>query len=205
MLTIAQVFRDVFTVGHWAQFQQYTSRVRLLSIGDVSSGHASVWTILTCRCLDGALLPRLECLVGYAVDSIGLCYAVLLSPTIQPEELHLKTDEAVDDGTVCMVLQAVQAVLSSIRYLHVQHIREQGRPLTIPFWSLAQLHTPRATHRLILKDEMLRSLAKFSHLHVLELNLEKVPTFVEDERVEGFASPVRVCYLMYMFVAIQHT
>ncbi|OJT13811.1 hypothetical protein TRAPUB_9658 [Trametes pubescens] len=183
---MVQVFRDVITDEDWARFQQYASRVRLLSIGDVSSVRASVWTILTRRCLDGALLPPLERLVGYAVDSIALCYAVLLSPTIQ--ELHLRTDGAVDDGTVCMVLQAVQAVLSSIRHLHVQHIREQGRPSTVPFWSLAQLHTLKVTHRLILKDEMLCSLARFSHLCVLELHLEKVPTFVEDERVEGFAS-----------------
>lgn len=186
MLTMMQVFRDVITDEDWARFKQYASRVRVLCIGDVSLVHASVWTILTRRCLDGALLPRLECLVGYAIDSIGLCYTDLLSSTIQ--ELHLNTDESVDEGTVRMVLPAVRRLLSSVRRLHIRHNQELGRPSAIPFWSLAQLHTLKVTQRIILEDEMLRSLARFHNLQILELNVKKAPAVVEDEPLGGFTS-----------------
>ncbi|KAI0366769.1 hypothetical protein BV20DRAFT_971503 [Pilatotrama ljubarskyi] len=183
------MFTDNITDADWSRFQEYALRVRALHLGDVSELHTTVWILLTRRCPQGPLLPRLENLTGFKVDALSLCCTTLFSPSIR--RLELQVSPSVDASVVRMAVQAAQPALSAVHELTVDGksctSNGTGVPVTIPYWTLSQLHTLTVVHESTLTIPILESLAAFPSLRKLELRIKEVPKIQEGGLAPGFA------------------
>ncbi|KAI8978261.1 hypothetical protein BD414DRAFT_466320 [Trametes punicea] len=183
-----QMFTDALTNVDWIKFQEHALRVRELHLGDINKIHSTVWILMTQRFPHGPLLPRLERLTGFKIDSNSLSYATLFSPTIR--HLELEVEGEAEPGIVRMVVQAAQPTLASTLTLILgepEHTYPE-RPPDVAFWRSTQLHTLKLTQGAPLTIEAIKSLASFPNLRVLHLWISSMPDIREDEKFPGFAS-----------------
>lgn len=180
---------DVVTETAWTKFQGYARRVRELHLGEINRVHPIVWITLTRFCPHEPLLPHLERLMGFTLDSSSPCYTMLFSPTIR--HLEMKIDRRVKVAAVRMVVQVVEPILqaTSLRTLFLEDEAVSfyhDRPPAIEFWKLATLHTLNVAHETVVTTTVLHSLLSISNLHSLSLKIKDVEAIPGSERVVGF-------------------
>ena len=113
-----QIFADAVNDAEWTRFREYAPCVHELRLSDLRNVHTSVWTILTQLCAREVLLPRLERLVDFPVDSMSACYTMLLSPTIR--DLGLAFDSGTRYLLVRVGVALVKPILSQLTSLSVK-------------------------------------------------------------------------------------
>ncbi|KAI0366764.1 hypothetical protein BV20DRAFT_630498 [Pilatotrama ljubarskyi] len=138
-------------------------------------------------CSQQVLLPRLERLTGISIDTTTTSYSMLYSSTIK--QLHVRIRErTTNPSNIRIALEAAQHTLTSIVDLWIDDFPDVARPPPITYWTLPQLRTLRVVNSSSLSAEVIRALAAFPHLRILELWLEGVPAIKEAERPIGFSS-----------------
>ncbi|KAI0352019.1 hypothetical protein OH77DRAFT_1410076 [Trametes cingulata] len=185
------MFRDTLTDDHWQRFQTYAARVRVLRPGELHRVHAAVWVALATRLSPhGApLLPRLERLYCFMIDSLGPCYTMLFSPSLR--FLDVLVDPAAEANAVRVVVQALAPVLASLHTLSVERVGASGtaqglsendggtlkaEPEVIPFWDLTQLYALRVIHKVSPAAEDIHALRGMTNLRTLHLHIGDMPT-----------------------------
>ncbi|KAI0657760.1 hypothetical protein C8Q70DRAFT_262641 [Cubamyces menziesii] len=173
-----------------AKFNTYASRVRELYVGKIERVHATVWVVLVAHWGPrGPLLPGLERMTGFEINSNSLCYTMLFSPTLK--HLSLQMDGRAEPGIMRMVVDAAKPVLSSLVNLSISSAVSSASPSAIPFWELRQLRQLHVAYPVALTRAIIRSLASFAHLDQLELKIADSVSPIEladEDRIQGFAS-----------------
>ncbi|KAH9856702.1 hypothetical protein C2E23DRAFT_808663 [Lenzites betulinus] len=166
------MFTDSIEDEDWARFQEYAQRVRGLCVHDVRSLHATVWVVLTQRCPRGPLLPRLENLAGFTIDTSSVCYMMFLSPSLKRLGLTVCGEERI---IIQMVVRAIQPSLRSVQHLVLHDLSYNPWP-TILFWELTQLHTLQVEgpNRCALRMQELACLGSFQHLRTLQMRIASI-------------------------------
>ncbi|KAI0352027.1 hypothetical protein OH77DRAFT_1498242 [Trametes cingulata] len=181
-------FTDDITDSDWARFQEYAARVRSLRLGEIKKVHWTVWVLLTRRCPQGPLLPRLESLTGFKVNERSPGYTMLLSPSVV--RLELQISSSAEKSVVRMTLQAAQPTLSAVRDFTIDDqahaAKEKDAPETIPYWTLSHLHALRIVHKTALTIQILESLAAFPDLRKLDLHIKELPQIPTGALAAGF-------------------
>lgn len=164
---------DELTDAGWMRFQEYAARVQSIHLADISKVHTTAWFILTHRCGQTALIPRLEQMTGLTIDLNTLCYTMLFSPTIR--HLEIKIDQSIDDGALRMITQAIHPTLSAVRLLAIDDRgRYNAAHAGMPFWTFTQLNTLEVAHDATVSLPQIRALAEFPTLHTLSLRLKTI-------------------------------
>lgn len=182
------MFEADFTDGDWARFQEYALRVRELHVGKLERFPAMVWVLLTRWCPRDPLLPRLERLTGFEINTSNVCCTTLFSVSIK--SLSLRVHFPAEDSAVRMTLQAAQPALSSVTHLTIEDMPAAtvGKEQAIPFWTLTQLHTLHVMHKTVLTVPILQSLASFTRLWTLQLHINRMPEIHQPVANAGFLS-----------------
>ncbi|CDO77582.1 hypothetical protein BN946_scf184936.g7 [Trametes cinnabarina] len=143
------------------------------------------------------LLPRLERLTGFVINEDGMCYTILLSPTLR--ELGLKVSDEVDAGIVRMVMQMSQRTLSTVLRLSINDLNSfaAGRQPPVKFWMFSHLQALEVAHGISLSVNQLQALAAFPNLRSLSLNLFRMPS-----KSDGNTSDTTVGFLQLHDLAL---
>lgn len=180
------MFTDELTDADKERYGVYASRVRELRIGRIDDVHATVWfAFLTHWGPQKHLLPNLERMTGFEINSNSLCYIMLFSPTVRQLELHV--EHQVEPGVARMVLNAVRPTLASVVRLSISD-KSSITPSAIPFWELKQLQHLHVSSPVHLTDTIIRSLASFTRLSHLDLNIHSILDAGGDDAQQGFRS-----------------
>lgn len=182
------MFVTDFTDADWARFQEYALRVRELHVGKFERFPAMVWVLLTRWCPRDPILPRLERLTGFEINTSSVCCTTLFSASIK--SLNLRVHFPAEDSAVRMTIQAAQPALSSVTHLTIEDMPAAtvGKEQAIPFWTLTQLHTLRVVHKTVLTIPILQSLASFTRLRTLQLHINRMPEIHQPVANTGFLS-----------------
>ncbi|EIW54070.1 uncharacterized protein TRAVEDRAFT_74350 [Trametes versicolor FP-101664 SS1] len=177
-----------FTDTDWARFQEYALRVRELHVGKLERFPAMVWVLLTRWCPRDPLLPRLERLTGFEINTSSVCCTTLFSASMK--SLNLKVYFPAEDNAVRMTIQAAQPALGSVTHLTIEDMPAAavGKEQAIPFWNLTQLHTLHVVHKTVLTIPILQSLASFTRLRTLQLHINRMPEIHQPVANTGFLS-----------------
>lgn len=177
-----------FTDVDWARFQEYALRVRELYVGNLERFPAMVWVLLTRWCPREPLLPRLERLTGFDINTSSVCCTTLFSASIK--SLNLKVCLSAEDSAVRMTVQAAQPALGSAIHLTIEDMPAAavGQEQAIPFWTLTQLHTLHVVHRTVLTVPILQSLASFPQLRTIQLHISRIPEIHQSVANAAFPS-----------------
>ncbi|KAI0657756.1 hypothetical protein C8Q70DRAFT_918836 [Cubamyces menziesii] len=178
------MFTDELTDVDKARYDVYASRVRELRVGKIEDVHATVWfAFLTHGGPQRPLLPNLERMAGFKINSNSLCYIMLFSPTVR--QLELQVESQVEPGVARMVVNAAKPALASVLRLSISD-KSSVTPSAIPFWELKQLQQLHIASPMHFTDTIIRPLATFAHLVHLELQIHSIPEPGGTEAQPGF-------------------